>query len=396
MTDKPNAIVATEPQAVTRADPFAIDEQLVRDTICRGATDQEFVLFVAIAKRLRLDPLARQIFAVKRWDSQLKREVMTAQLSIDAFRLTAQRTGQYRGQTEPQWCGQTSGPEDEPVWLSAWLGSKPPAAARCGVWREGFKGPLYAVARYASYVQTKKDGQPNKFWSTMPDVMLSKVAEALALRKAFPNELSDAYTVDEMGQAENDAPETIAYEFPEHVTHDVQPEAMSWATPDPPHVPDQVTTPQLARLSSLVADPRLKLETRQAIRERLKAGRFTKTSAGVVILKAKSAVAEVTGAPYVAFEDTNAADREPEDDEPPIDAPPDLVPEFPASVSTHGDAFEGLPAGQAKPEPKPPVSAGGTMADVMARAEARGRSEPEAQPGQQSLDGARRSPRDYE
>lgn len=195
-------------QLAARQENFDRDRvELIKRTYCKGASNDELALFINTCQRLNLSPEARQIFAVKRYDSQLRREVMSLQISIDGLRLVAERTGKYAGQLGPYWTDGTTqqNPKtgaQEFVWFDAWISDEYPVASKVGVVRKGFIEPVWGVARWKSYVQTKRDGTPNSMWNKMPDIMLAKCCEALALRKAFPHDLSGMYTDVEMAQEE--------------------------------------------------------------------------------------------------------------------------------------------------------------------------------------------------
>ena len=174
---------------------FSEDQlKLIRDTICKGADQNEFALFMYTCKHLGLNPLLRQIHAVKRWDSKLQREAMAIQTGVDGYRLIAERTKKYAPGREPTFINDSNG-----ALVSATAYVKKLVG---GEWHE-----VAATAYYAEYVQTTKEGKPNSMWARMPHSQLAKCAETLALRRAFPNDTAGVYSDEEMEQADNPDPD---------------------------------------------------------------------------------------------------------------------------------------------------------------------------------------------
>ncbi|MFA5768332.1 MAG: phage recombination protein Bet [Bacteroidales bacterium] len=154
--------------------------------------DEDMLLFLYTCKRTGLDPLTKQIYAIYRWNNRMGKETMTIQTGIDGMRLVAQRSGQYAGQDDVVYL-----PEDE--------ADPHPTKASVTVYKQikGSRVSFAASARWSEYVQTDKDGKPQGLWAKMPYLMLGKTAEALALRKAFPNELSGIYATEEIAPAQS-------------------------------------------------------------------------------------------------------------------------------------------------------------------------------------------------
>lgn len=193
---------------------------MLQQMVAKNCTIAEVGLFAQYCRKTGLDPFSRQIYAIKRGTQ------MTIQVSIDGLRTLAERSGTYEGQTEPQYLDSAGQWHD--VWLPGkmpgvdWLGGEDgengpltyPLAARVGVYRKGFRAPIYGMAKWEAYAQVNEEwegesGNRRKtgrlvlgdMWRKMPELMLAKCAEALALRKACPTDMSGLYTHDEMDQA---------------------------------------------------------------------------------------------------------------------------------------------------------------------------------------------------
>lgn len=181
MAEKSNGALALMPKVQTTPVAYSQADYVRWQIVGDDVTPDEFDYFLAVAKHLDLDPLRRQIYCVKRG----KKAVV--QTGIDGYRVIAARTSQLAGIDDAEFGAADK--DGHPAW------------ARVVVWRmvHGQRCPFTATARWQEYRQVTGQGALMSNWKNMPFLMLAKCAEALALRKAFPEALSGIYTDSELG-----------------------------------------------------------------------------------------------------------------------------------------------------------------------------------------------------
>lgn len=182
--------------------------KLYTDVIAPGQdiTTNEFKVYLDYCNKRGFDPLAKDIYVVKRKDYKTGQVHMSFQSSIDAIRKRGVANPDYEGQVGPFWCG------EDGLWRDVWLLKTPPKAARVGIWRKNFREPVFAVALFDEYAQKTKEGRLTRFWADMPTNQLAKCAESLAWRKSYPDSFAGLYTAEEMDQADNDQHKEITKE----------------------------------------------------------------------------------------------------------------------------------------------------------------------------------------
>ena len=193
------SLAVLQPQgAVVVSNEWEKALDLVQKTVAPGLSPENFALFCHVARVRHLDPLQRQIHAVMRktWNKDLNggrggyTESMTIQTGIDGYRAIANRTKLYMP-SEKQAVIEDAGTENMRITMHV-----KKYHPESGSWHE-----FSATAWYREFVQTRKDGDkivPNAMWEKMPVNQLTKCAEALALRKGWPEELGGIYVDEEM------------------------------------------------------------------------------------------------------------------------------------------------------------------------------------------------------
>jgi phage recombination protein Bet len=145
----------------------------LRRHYAKDANDIEFEHFVSVCRARRLSPELNQIYWTK------VRDRPTIIVSIEGYRLIADRTGLYAGSQAGAFTYDDAG---KPLSCSVTVMKIVQDLPR----------EFTAVARMSEQYRDVKN------WRDMPCTMLEKCAEAKALRKAFPEELGGTYTDDEV------------------------------------------------------------------------------------------------------------------------------------------------------------------------------------------------------
>lgn len=165
--------------------------ELIKKKCCVGFAQYEIDHFLYVVEKTKLDPLINQIYAVKMAGK------LSIQTSIDGLRLLAERSGNYSPGEDVFY---EYGDEGQIIYAKATVKKR----TEDDTW--------HIITSRAYWSEFVKTGPGGRFWKQLPHLMIAKCAEALALRKAFPNDLSGLYIKEEMDQSANGVVEYITSE----------------------------------------------------------------------------------------------------------------------------------------------------------------------------------------
>jgi len=149
--------------------------ELVKSIVAKNCSNEEFGLLVHLASQYELDPLKREIWAVKYG-------VNPAQIFVsrDGFLSIAHKSGHFNGMETT--FKEAIKPED--------------VTATCTVYRNDMEKPFVVT------VHMKEYNTNMSVWKAKPRTMLQKVAESQALRRAF--NVDGVYSPEEFDQTKDE------------------------------------------------------------------------------------------------------------------------------------------------------------------------------------------------
>jgi len=146
------------------------------ETVASKLTVPQVKIFFYQCQALGLNPLLNEICAVPYMDRQTGKSTLSIQVMRDGFLTIAHRSGKFAGIESGVYEA-----DEKRKTMAGWA----------KVYHKDFEHPVYQEADFNEYNNAR-----NTLWSTKPKTMIKKVAESMALRKAF--NVSGVYASEEM------------------------------------------------------------------------------------------------------------------------------------------------------------------------------------------------------
>lgn len=156
--------------------------EALKATVAQGLTDAEYWLFANICKATGLNPIKREIWAIKskgytKADGTVVEGKLQIMTGIAGYLTIANRHPQYDGLE----CEVEYGKDGRPV------------RAIAKVHRKDRKFPSVAIALWSEFYipgRTFNNKYTPGTWDTKSSVMIAKCAKSMALKEAFPQEIN--------------------------------------------------------------------------------------------------------------------------------------------------------------------------------------------------------------
>jgi phage recombination protein Bet len=172
---QPNAKIYFSPEEKTA----------IVETVAKNLSLEQVNIFFYQCQALGLNPLINEICAVPYKDRKTGKTTLSIQIMRDGFLTIAHRSGKF--------AGMKSGVKDHPLHIvKEGEVAKTRYVGWAKVYHKDFKFPVYQEADFEEYDNSER----NLLWKTKPKTMIKKVAESMALRKAF--NVSGVYASEEM------------------------------------------------------------------------------------------------------------------------------------------------------------------------------------------------------
>ena len=156
-------------------------------------TDEEIALFIKLCQYQHLNPFLREAHCIKYGNSPA-----TLVVGKDVHIKRARRNPTYKGHQAGVVVLKKDGDLENRIGSLVLNGED-----LVGGWAKVFINeddvPTEITVSFNEYVGLKSDGTVNAQWQKKPGTMIRKVAQAQALREAFPEDLEGLYSVEEMG-----------------------------------------------------------------------------------------------------------------------------------------------------------------------------------------------------